>query len=396
MILKMNFEGTLARLLSNSRIGEKFEQVMSSGIVRFGELSRYLGLDKSLDFRYSNLRGVDFSCSDLRGYDFQGADLRSSFGVDVQFDDTTNIDEADVQGSFFAVFGRERLLFSADSDAQRLYRTLRDGDPYEVSAWIHARYGGRSEQHPLLRRVTDEVASILCQKLISDDIDLTKRADLFYNLRSISRSRSVLREVILSILAKKSDDESVITKFIRVSAGSFPNDPTIGQAVFNLCRAKSPSVREHAFIALSRSQVALANLHEVRSLFCARENTIVRKTILRAGAIRLGRSHVRSISRSGRSEELPLDDVLDLSELLDINARWPSATDRLRDVVERQEEVMMISPIVDLLFQSEQPERASQARARLLDRSDAQTLSVHAPAKLSPTFAPAIEQFTFG
>ena len=76
----------------------------------FAEMADTLGLDKATDFQWTNLRGVDFTNSDLRGFDFTGADLRGSHGVNLAYDHTTRLENADVQDSPFGYITLERSV----------------------------------------------------------------------------------------------------------------------------------------------------------------------------------------------------------------------------------------------------------------------------------------------
>jgi hypothetical protein len=49
------------------------------------------------------------------------------------------VDGADLQGSCFATYYREFLLFKRDPLAGRMYRALLEEDPFEISTWLHQR-----------------------------------------------------------------------------------------------------------------------------------------------------------------------------------------------------------------------------------------------------------------
>lgn len=395
----MRNDVTLADLISGADMPTAFDLVANSS-GGFCETAEILGLDRACDFRFSNMIGVDFSGSDLRGYDFRGADLRNSFGVDVLFDDSTNLDGADLQGSCFAAYRREKVVLSSSADAVSMYEALLSGDPFEISFWLHERYGNRPERHPILRKADEATAAVLCQKLMADDIDLTKRTDLFHFLRDITRNEMELRELILSIFARHISNIPVIEKFVTIAGNLYGNDANTFNAILLLCRASDPRIRQAAFLAAFRSNLILPHLRDMKALFLDRVNEDIRKGLILQSAISLGRSHVSSVNVLGQLDgmAIPQSNVLDNSDLLKediaiqiagiIQRRNRENADRLRPgkrvvagvdggvskhamsaVIERQEEVLCCAPIIKLIFASENPSRAQVARKRIEARA---------------------------
>lgn len=393
----MRNDVTLAELISDTDLTAAFENVSgSSG--DFCEIAEILGLDPAYDFRFSNLNGVDFSGTDLRGYDFRGADLRNCHGIDVLFDDSTNLAGADLQGSCFATYQREKALFESNAIATSMYEVLLSGDPFEISSWIHQRFGSQPERHPILRKADEATAAILCQKLMADDIDLTKRTDLFHFLRSITRSEIELRELILSILARHVNNIPVIEKFVTIAGGLYGNDATIFNALLLLCKASDAKIRLAAFLSVFQRKFILPHISEVKDLFLNDENSEVRKELLLKSAILLGRRHVVSINIHAVLENISLQDVLDVGDLLHegIAAQIAAIIQRrdqenakrvepenqgasksasefsrhaVSSVIERQEEVMCSTPIIKLIFASNHPDRARKAMGRVSERA---------------------------
>lgn len=393
----MRNDATIAEMLSGSDLPNVFEAVAST-TGDFGHLVTLLRLDRSQDFVFSNMREVDFSNADLRGFNFTGADLRDSYGTDVIFDDTTILDGADVQGSCFATFKRERLLFLNKPDASTMYEALRAGDPYEVSSWIHSRFTDGLDRHPVLRKADDETAAILCQKLLTDEIDLTKRADLFYHLRGITRSPNSLRELLLDVLARHLHNIPVMQKFITIAGGMYSGDQFVGQALLTLTKAQNEQVRETAFVTLSRTSFFGSNFVQLRSSFMNDANREIRQRLLMASAISLDRRSLSVINLNALLSDVPLADILDYRELLDEGLAAQIATTtrkrahenerRLKGetllgssmkgaisvqdvtmVIRRQEEVLCATPVIKLFFASDQPERFQKAIDRLKSKS---------------------------
>jgi uncharacterized protein YjbI with pentapeptide repeats len=389
----VRIDATLSELTSAAGL-----QQASAGLANlegdFLQLVEFLRLDKENDFVFSNLRGVDFTGSDLRGFDFSGADLRGSFGADVLIDHTTVLTNADVEGSCFATYKRERDLFSAVPNAERMYEILKSGDPYEVSEWIHFRFGDIEKSPSILRDADSETATILCQKLLSDDIDLTKRADLFHHLRSITGSQIRLRELLLDIIARHVGNTPILNKFIIIAGDLYKNDPAITQALLTLTVARDARVREISFRMLSRTRFFAEHLHQLRCRFLAPENQSIRQSMLRSAAIKIGRQAVSAVNLAALRTEVPVDQILDYGELLDdelasqIARRMNEREDRIAEsfgnkmssraetfahvknqdiqaILRRQEEVMCSTPVIKLLFATDMPEVYKRALARL-------------------------------
>ncbi|WP_169308896.1 pentapeptide repeat-containing protein [Paracoccus gahaiensis] len=366
---------------------------------QFSEVCVALCLDPARDFRFSNLRDTDFSRADLRGFDFRGADLRGGYGADVIFDGSTNFDGADLQGSCFATYYRELLLFRENPMAVRMYRTLLEGDPFEISGWLHERYRNRPERHSILKKADQETAAILCQKLLADDIDLTKRTDLFYFLRSITGSRTELHELMLSIFARQSENTSLIEKFTTIASSLHADDPDVRAFIVQLCTAKSPRVRLSAFKASANTGIFMQNFESMKGLFLRPENSGLRKQLILEAAIGLGRHHVAAVNRAALLDDVEGEDVLDLSELFEdaagaqisaaimhrldaIEARLnPDASSKKKIstkstlvstaiINERQAEVLCSAPVLRTIFARDDPARSMAAKARLAARRE--------------------------
>jgi len=86
--------------------------------------ARFLGLDLKRDFRHSDLSGVDFTDCDLRGYDFSGSDLRGATGVDVKWDGSTVLANAQIDDSLFEYEVTKRRFFEANASSSREVSSL--------------------------------------------------------------------------------------------------------------------------------------------------------------------------------------------------------------------------------------------------------------------------------
>lgn len=360
----------------------------------FSNLVSFLQLDSERDFRYSNLIGVDFSESDLRGYDFRGADLRSSYGLNIIFDDTTNFDDADVSDSCFASFVRERQIFKRNPDALKIYDFLKTGDSLDVSSWIHSRHGGGRDMFSGLTEVDSETASILCRKLLFDDIDITKRTDLLYRLKNICETLVEMRELMLDMLARHIENISVVFKVISIVAKEFKSDFTVFQVMLSLSRDTREQVRKIAFIALSRGKFFNQYFEEIRSSFMAPVNKSIRVSLIRAAAQHLGREYLEAISHKGSRDETSFGETFDYEEMLDLDIieglalqidqrnfrineriegkkknpqKFPTKPNEstISRIVKRQEEVLVFAQVINLISEKQFPKQMLDAKARL-------------------------------
>ncbi|MBU3031601.1 pentapeptide repeat-containing protein [Paracoccus marinaquae] len=394
----MRNDASLQTLVDPGDLEAAFEAVAATS-GEFSEACIALGLDPARDFRCSNLRDADFSKADLRGFDFRGADLRGSYGADVIFDSSTNFEGADLQGSCFATYYRELRLFKDNPMADRMYRTLLEGDPFEISSWFHARYRNQRERHSILKKADKRTAAILCQKLLADDIDLTKRTDLFYFLRSFTSSRTELHELMLSIFARQSENTPLIEKFTTIASSLHGHDSDVRNLIVQLCAAKSPRVRLSAFKASANTGIFMQNFESMKGLFLRQENAGLRKELILEAAIRLGRNHLAAVNRLALLDDVKAEDVLDLSELFEeaagtqisaaithrldaIEARLnPHASHKKKIssksspvtpaiIYERQAEVLYSAPVLRTIFARDDPIRSMAARARLANRRE--------------------------
>ena len=361
------------------------------------EITAALNLDPERDFRFSDLRDADFSKADLRGFDFRGADLRGSYGINVTVDQSTNFADADLEGSCFATYYREFRLFKDKPMAGRMYRALLEGDPFEISAWLHERYRDQRERHSILKKADPATAAILCQKLLTDDVDLTKRTDLLYFLRSITSSPTELRELMLSILARQSENTSFIEKFTTVASSLHGSDPEVRGFILQLCTAESSRVRLAAFKASANIGIFLGNFESMRHLFMNRQNMSIRKELILESATHLGRNHLACVNRSATLDGVAPADVLDMEEFFDaatgeqiaktIRRRRDEIEERVNPelyrkkklpaynapaspavVFERQADVLASAPVLRMIFKRIDPDRFNAAESRLLAR----------------------------
>lgn len=72
--------------------------VLASNELRFDRLVKIAGLDRTEDFKYSDLQNLNFCGADLRGFDFTGSDLRGGVTDErTRIDGTTILEGAKLQ-----------------------------------------------------------------------------------------------------------------------------------------------------------------------------------------------------------------------------------------------------------------------------------------------------------
>ncbi|UWQ73302.1 pentapeptide repeat-containing protein [Leisingera sp. M658] len=332
-------------------------EMLEEGDLTFTEMAECLDLQPECDFKDSNLTNTDFSYSDLRGFNFKGADLRNAYGMDVQVDQTTNLNGALVENSIFQNLVEERIFFEENNRASRIYEALKKGDPYEVSSWVSSR--GDRLVSKKFKNISEEQASLLCKKLIVDDIDLTKRTTLFYYLHRFTNSTSDLHRVVSDFVAFHLGNPGVILSFVRVAGDVLSNDEFVAKTILSLCDHRDIGVKEAAFSAITKTPLFAKNYRRIRSLFFSEANTQVRKQIILKTAIKLGAQFVLSINTEGRSGTISGSHVLDFHEMLreettlQVRASQGKrvAIQSDREIVERQQEVLAQAPVFSVLLE---------------------------------------------
>lgn len=343
-------------LLASSNFRTKIEKVEACE-ANFSLLTSTLGLDKTKDFRFSNLRNIDITDTDLRGFDFTGSDLRGAFGSSFIVDDSTILVNAQLAGSIFEAIEKERRLFQTVPTSRRLYDALVSGDPYSTSDWIFNKYSDG-----LPRKYWDgiqkEHAKILCQKLLTEDIDITKRTNLLIMLREFCESPDELLSILMNMFSRHSEDASVVLPFLSAATRLFREDISLIQIITPLCTHANLRIRLAALVAMSHTKMSASEFKAFSNLVFDETNVSLRKQVLRNAALKLGRAHALAINTSGATEEIRLSAVLDFSLLLEeryiekvrLSQKWRSSVQTMEEIREKQQEVMVASALFDTVL----------------------------------------------
>jgi hypothetical protein len=235
-----------------------------------------------------------------------------------------------------------------------------------------------NDNHRLLKKIDDDVAAVLCQKLITDEIDLTKRTSLFYFLKKTSASGQTLRETILSVLARHLDKASVVRSFVRVAGKMYAADPIIGKSLVSLCQDARIDVRESAFRAIDQTELMQTQFRILEKQFFSDDNTELRQKLLLGSAIKLGNDHLLSINMYSKMRNLEISEVIDIIALLEdqtiseivksqSNRASSSSHQRIREL---QEEVIIRTPVLSTFFVKRNFFDASKATKRIEKREE--------------------------
>lgn len=336
----------------------------------FAKISTAIGLEKEFDFQQGNLRKVDFSYADLRGFNFAGADLSYSYGLDILVDETTNFAGAELTGSVFAKSVREKEFFRSNKSATRIYELLKKGDTYDVSQWISSRSGYLGNRQ--LKDLSEDDAALICQKLVTDEIDLTKRTTLFYHLRDFTHSQAELQSIVSDFVAFHLDSPSVIRSFVKVAGDLLSREPIVARTILRLCTHRDESVREVAFSAVSNTTLFVRNFEDVCALFFSGRNVGIRKKLILETAIRLGNAHILSVNTAGEARNVVAQDVCDFDDMLNqdrifevrASQKNRSSQQSSNDILERQQEVLALSPVISKILERRNVGWLDRARAR--------------------------------
>ena len=244
----------------------------------FVEMAEILGLDKAVDFQGTNLRGVDFTGSDLRGFDFTGADLRGSHGVNLAYDHTTRLENADVQESPFGYIALERAVRHKNAGFDREYDKLKNSYWSDQLPYITDRIKASSDRKDV---------QLMAMRLFVDAKDNVVRGDMIRALDFADMDRDYFLSFLLHVCATRKEPV-VITAAID-ALGGFRNLRPAFDTLLALTSHESELVKVAAYETLVRSRY----LEEARDVIVQKladySSPLVRQAIARGIAPMVGR-----------------------------------------------------------------------------------------------------------
>ncbi len=312
----MKINQSLVNYVEESVYQEKLEKILEQDF-NFNSVTSELGLDPETDFQHSNLSGVDFSGSDLRWHNFFGADLTGAFGVDVLFDSTTLLVNADLERSLFSKWVREAKVFQSNNSAERLYRLMKGADYEEITKWLSGRFLNGEDNHRRLKYLSLFESKILSQKLITDDIDLSKRTSLMYYLKDLSSSENDYVELVLDITARHSENEELVKALINSEGVLQRNDEVINECFCRLSVSGGEKVRWMALKALVRSNISITNPKFLQDQFFSHVNYKNRRREIYSAAATLGKKYLSVITSELNDDDISETSSFDWLELID-------------------------------------------------------------------------------
>jgi hypothetical protein len=225
---------------------EKAYSFLNYESTRFNDQVEFLELDPLKDFRFADLSGFDFSNADLRGFDFTGADLRDTTGVNVQWNETTLLSEADTTNSLFA-YQRERDEFLRDNpEAAETVRKL------TKEYWTKAILGvqkvleqGKSNPQPAIK---------IAKAVFDQTSDTVVKSNILYFMRLLSDTPEDHKNFIFNIFATHSHETSILISAVRALVSLYRNDLAVQKLLLRCLEHSDETIRSEALKGLLSSK----------------------------------------------------------------------------------------------------------------------------------------------
>jgi hypothetical protein len=223
----------LSGILSDASLSA-LEAVGHAGAATFSEMVTIAGLDRTHDFRHSDLCNLDLSYSDLRGFDLTGADLRGATGIHVKWDKTTILAGAYLDGSIFAAKVRLNDLFATDELASSILKSVTGEDWVGQIIWAGENLKGSGRYH--------NVAVPITEALFYRAKDDFLKAELMRYIAPRLGSVTALREMLLAAISDESDAAVMVRSSLRLFRRyGMSGDAAVRQIVCSLIDSPSSS-----------------------------------------------------------------------------------------------------------------------------------------------------------
>jgi hypothetical protein len=220
-------------------------------------LAEIAGLDRESDFRHSDLQNLDFSNSDLRGYDFRGADLSGTVGIDVIWDDTTELSGATVNDSIFAARIRLGKFFEANERASQMLDAISRQDWAGQILWSGKNLLRSSRYHDIAMPVTEA----LFYRAKDDFL----KAELLSYFAPRLESVDATKEVLLGMMSDSSTSGVVFKRCFRlIRKFKLSHDKVMRRSILSLLESNNEGVRMESFSFLVRTNIEVDELMALR------------------------------------------------------------------------------------------------------------------------------------
>lgn len=263
--------------LDNEQI-RLFRALLASNSENISELTRIAGLDPSSDYVGLDLSGADFSNCDLRGYNFSHANLKGAFGINVVIDSTTIFENANLDGSCFALHADiQHQIYAVASNRMQLER-LERGDWIHGSLWII--------ENVVKKRNTQ--AELIAKALYVRSNDSSLKSQILYFIGDSFVNDEMYKEFLLAELIKPNYVLPIQRNVLFLLAKKFADDKDVASIISSFMRHSDPDVRVNCFKAVIRTRYRRSQLSMLRAFLDQESDSSVRRACVEAVASRLG------------------------------------------------------------------------------------------------------------
>lgn len=270
--MKLRIDGFLSELLTPATTAN-IESVASEGNASFSELVAISGLSPKLDFRHADLRGVDLGNSDVRGFDFTGADLRGVTGVDVNWDDTTILDQAMTNGSMFAYASAQAAFFRDQPKWYKEFSRRRSADWASATIWVAS---------SIKRQAPDrEMAIEVIKALFDHTNDNFLRSQILFFISQAFDTKVEHRDFLIHIVAKFGQNQAVLRAALRTLSTLFMDDETVFELLRRQMKSDDLNTRIEATEGVIRSAHLISHLAAIADELRSGNGYLRRMLVLR-------------------------------------------------------------------------------------------------------------------
>jgi hypothetical protein len=266
----LKIENSLESLISLD-VFERAQRFFASTDTNFGQLLKLAGINPKTDLRHADLSHVDFSDSDLRGFDFTGCDLRGSIGVNVEWDDTTRLTDADVSDSLFAyVTDRKRFFQENPEHLEKVGMLVGE---YWANAIVQVAN--------MLHESEDRAASLQIARAVFEETkDPTVRSDILLHMGVANPSKEDHKAFIYHLLAKRGKDRTVLRPALSALRYQYLDDLDAFNAMLKFVTNPDPQVQLYALTGVMSSRHFFNALDEIHDLVLVSKNPMMRRAFV--------------------------------------------------------------------------------------------------------------------
>lgn len=321
---------------------EDLIQKLSTSI-SFEESVEILDLDKSCDFRFSNLSGLDFTGSDLRGFDFTGANLENCTGVCIKIDETTIFQGATCENSTFERYQFLEHMRHPESGFLDYYEQVKSKDWHDLSIWIGSVFNDGQFPVQVGGMKIRELRKIFCKEIFFDEIDVVGRNTMSLYSKEIFEDKLELKKSLIERMGQYNIEKSLFNTLINLSMRNFSSDILVFSTILKIAKFGKNILTESCMKFIVKSPLFDSQYDGVRSAFFSPDFESLRKELFFRSALNLGRSHLKAT--------LLTEDLTDRNSAISWIDKPNSAP--FRGDIERRQEVILNNDILRRFYQRE-------------------------------------------